>query len=387
MRLIDKIKSFIFGRIDIKETNLLGIDIENVHNADSAIKLCELLSKKYNEKEKMASEYEAIINIYSTIQQIDQLSPEYKEKFEYLAHNYIETINEKEEYKEKIKPKSNELTYLEQYMEDMENIINSIKEIEDKQQLVKNDIHQLEGEKGALTYQKNRLNRATQVVKWVMILLLCLFSFSAIIITILYTFYDKDTFLYAIILSGTTGFFGLWIYIFRRYVHHELKKNAVLQKRAVELLNKIKIKFVNNERFLSYQYRKYKVNNSEMLQYKWDAYQQNIRDKSNYRVVTKHIITIEDEIETLINKTNIEESSIIFENIEKLQTQLERNKYMNDIDQQKKMIKIKLETCNNEIKSISSIIVDIKEKDETTDQVLVKLIDDYLNRANICIKY
>lgn len=216
------------------------------------------------------------------------------------------------------------------------------------------------------------------MVTILMISLLIIFSISALILGIIFIKKDIDIFIPSVIMIVIIAFFGLWIYIFRRYVIHEIKKNNILSQRAVELLNKIKIKYVNNKQFLDYEYKKYKVKSGDMLQDRWNMYKQNKEHRHRIHKMSSNIIILEQDIERLLLKNNINTSNYILDNINIFATKKARLEYKEQIKHDKDIIKKSIDDSNNQIKLIIKILIDVRDNDTTNNKIITKMINELI---------
>ena len=254
MGFISKLKDILKKQVveDIHEKNYLGVNIEDIYdNVENTYELCNRLRNSSNDKKHIIKEYESITNMYSNVQKIEKLNKNQLAEFENFATNYHKIKKDKVDYVDRIKGAGQQFDYLGEYDENIDDVIDNIKNVEERQRDVKTDITYLEGEKGDIAFNRERLMKAQKYVKIFMIAILTIFAFSALTLSILYTYNDIDIFIPSIIMIVVIAFFGSWIFIFRRYVTHELKKNNLLANRAVELINKIKLKYVNNQQFLT----------------------------------------------------------------------------------------------------------------------------------------
>ncbi|WP_113671985.1 hypothetical protein [Vallitalea guaymasensis] len=381
MGLIANLKNIFTKKViaDIDEKNYLGVDINNIYNdVENTSKLCSKLKNTYKDKEQVIAEYDRVNKIHTSIQQIEKMNKKQLAEFENCANNYIAIKNDKVEYVDRIKGAGQQFDYLQDYEENIDDVIKNLKSVEQRQRDVKNDITYIEGEKGDLLYGKERLIKAQKFVKILMIGLLTIFAFSALILSVVYTNNDVDIFIPSIIMIVVIGFFSLWIYIFRRYVIHEIKKNNILMQRAVELLNKVKLKYVNNEQFLAYEYNKYKVKSGDMLEDRWKQFQQNKKDKSNIHKISGNIIILEDDIERVLKKHDIQSINYILDNIDIYLNKDNRYTGMENIKQDKKTLKNTLEQYNNEIQLITKILIDVRNNDTTNEKAITKMINEVI---------
>ncbi|QUI21948.1 hypothetical protein HZI73_06370 [Vallitalea pronyensis] len=377
MNLLKKIKALFQRKLEhIDEKNYLGVNIQDVYNdADNTYKVCQQLISAKRDKERVVQEYEKNVKKYSGIQQIEGLPKKTLAALEKYAHTYMDTSKHKDEYVNRIKGVGEELNYLEDYDEDIPHVIENIRHIEDKQRAVKNDIHSIEGEKAELGYKALRLVKTQKAVKILMIILLMVFALSAFILATLYKTNDIDIMIPSITMMVIIGFFGMWIYIFRRYVAHEMKKNNMLRQRAVELLNKIKVKYVHHEQFLAYAYKKYKVKSGDMLEERYHHYHQNQQDKHHIHHISRNIISAEEDIGKLLSKHQVEVDDPFFDDIQYHVSKTKRHAYKQEIENNIKTLRNTMDEYDKEILLITKLLEDVKEKDDSNDKAISKMIE------------
>ncbi|GKX28001.1 hypothetical protein SH1V18_04810 [Vallitalea longa] len=381
MGFISKLKDILKKQVveDIHEKNYLGVNIEDIYdNVENTYELCNRLRNSSNDKKHIIKEYESITNMYSNVQKIEKLNKNQLAEFENFATNYHKIKKDKVDYVDRIKGAGQQFDYLGEYDENIDDVIDNIKNVEERQRDVKTDITYLEGEKGDIAFNRERLMKAQKYVKIFMIAILTIFAFSALTLSILYTYNDIDIFIPSIIMIVVIAFFGSWIFIFRRYVTHELKKNNLLANRAVELINKIKLKYVNNQQFLTYEYNKYKVKSSEMLEDRWSKYKQNKKDKTNIHKLSSNIIMMEDDIERILKKSNIEGINYVLENIDLYSTKEKRLDFMRLAKENQETLKNTIDEYSKEIDVITKILIDVRENDSTNEKIITKMINDVL---------
>lgn len=363
MGFIDKFKNLLIKNTKVDEDLLSGIDIdvENMYvDKEVAIKLEKRYGQIKSEKEDKIKVYKQVVSDLAIVQKIEALPKEFKRELEKHAAIYSKSLVHKSDVQKKIKELSNTApTYLEKHQGDIPKAIKIIKEYEEKQRLVTNDLNHLEGEKIELNYQSIRLNKAFKFLKNTMIFMLFAFSIAVLILTTLFFVYDHNILTMAIITMTSAIFFGIWTYVFRRYLIHELKKNQLLQKRAIELINKTKIKYVNNQQLLDYEYKKYKVNSSEMLELRWDNYKDNINNKKQYKSISNNMITTLQEIEKLLRKNSIDNDNYVIEKIDYFSSKKGRVSLAQSLEEEKNNISEEIKRLGLESDTIEKMLENI----------------------------
>lgn len=316
----DYIRLRLNRRSHVEEDVLVGLDINLEHLYDDpevAKEVHERYIGNIKQVDLLKNKYKQLVNEITLLQRIEALEAKTKKGLEKLCQIYSETLIKRGEYKNEIETGINlKNDYIEEYNKDMDKIIKMMKSHEKSQRAVKQDMAYLEAEKSDLLYQSRRLKKAFIFVKSALVMVAFLTAIIAFILSIMIFVYDQDVLLIAMVSMIIVIVISVWIYVFRRYLVYEITKNQKLMKRAIEIINKTKIKYINNQKVINYQCRKYKVDGSEMLELRWDNYKERIRTENKFRNISNSIAAIMTDIEDLLLKKGIKESEFIFDHID-----------------------------------------------------------------------
>lgn len=235
--------------------------------------VCEMMAATSKDVDKQKAEYQLVLSKLADLEEIESLPSSDRNKVLAKAKMIIKIEEEEDSY---VRPqrKITETQYrkMEQLEDDMPTIIKKMKEDEAYQMAVRRDLNLLEGEKGALAYQrKEDRNKLKSCRMWAMIS-----AFAAVLAFIL-LWVAKSTLrmridtglmiLAALLALALTGCFVS----FTNAQNGIAKANRKIN-RAISLQNSVKIKYVNITNLLDYTYVKYGVLNSHELAYMWDKY-------------------------------------------------------------------------------------------------------------------
>jgi hypothetical protein len=285
----------------------ITFDIDKPKDRQSYIQsLCEQIKTARDDVDRIKPEYQEISSLLSDYQKIEELPNEHKHKIKILALQVKSFREERENYQTSldIDPK---YRHLELYEDSMNSLLQKIKSSEDRQALIKRDLEHLEGEKADLNYEKNKLNAMQSVVKVMSIVFLSLFSIFLIILATMFV-YEKDILIPGIILVLFSSFFVLFIYMSKRKTSFSLINNDKKQKRAIELMNKVKIKYVNTTNYLEFEYKKLKINSSDELRYNWEQYVKQKEERRIYKNATNQLVIHEEELIELLKSFKMEKA-------------------------------------------------------------------------------
>ena len=161
---------------------------------------------------------------------------------------------------------------MERLEDEIPQAIKKIRSEEDRQMTIKRDLNLLEGEKGALAYQRKEERVKARNAR--ALLFVC--SFVSLL-AILLLFALQVTLAFEVRLGYYIVFAFFAVSLTAVYVTYRNAQAAQLKaekkiNRAISLQNSVKIKYVNSTNLIDYYYSKYNVNNSYELNYMWEKY-------------------------------------------------------------------------------------------------------------------
>ncbi|MBR5375951.1 MAG: hypothetical protein IK139_01605 [Lachnospiraceae bacterium] len=101
---------------------------------------------------------------------------------------------------------------------------------------------------------------------------ICSLSFIILMLLVLRYMYQMDVVLGCVIASFAAAVAMTLIFVEYIGARTEMKKASNFLNQVIAKQNTVKIRYVNIENLLQYQYRKYHVNSSDELEYFWELY-------------------------------------------------------------------------------------------------------------------
>ncbi len=357
MKLIKLIKYFFKKRSSVEVEILKGIDIENLEVSPKAREeVKERIQEAVDNKEQSVLRLEIATARLTLLQKIGDIPQEELKELERIAKAYSQAEIERDSASDKVKNQNTIGNYLENYKDNIEAAVKNISEHEKKIAIIKNDLYHLEGERADILYRTSRANIALDFTKILLLITIILASITTLILSTMFFAYSIDVFVPALVVVVIVSMVALWIFAFRRYLVFEIKKNQKLINRAVELTNKVKIKYVNVQQFLDYEYKKYKINSSEMLELRWENYQKNKRNQARYKNISNNAATLKQELDRILIRNNIEEVEYITENIDYFSSEKAREKLFTTLKLERDLMKAKYAEYENEITILSKLM-------------------------------
>ena len=249
---------------------------------------CQQIIETTRQLEEFSKEYQVVTAYLSDIQIIDSLPEEIRKGIDESARMIVTLTRERTKYQnESDKLTSKQLRLLETYEDTIPDEVKKINQMEIYQAALNGDLAKLEGEKSSLIHHRENLIKRKSNLKHTGLFALTLIILLLGVIVYLITGNDKS---YKIPLIATvvisvicTVALGLEITNIRvGMATYDRKIN-----KCIGLLNRVKIKYINNKCALDYVYEKFGINSSSQLTYYWEEYMKQKEEDKKYKKNTE----------------------------------------------------------------------------------------------------
>lgn len=247
-------------------------------------RLQEGIREAGQQNERVKEEYADVTSHLKDIQLMDQALEEEKEVLTTTAAVIDQLIRERD-YLKKRRYKFNDAQRLsmEKYEATAAQDVKKLKGFEDYQIKIKNDLRQLESEKQLLKAEKRDIiskQGTLRIVSKILAGILAVFGILMLAIALAFTV-DVTV---PVIATAAFAFIVLFIIVWEARAN---RTDMVIKERqydrAVSLLNRVKIKYVNNTRTIDYMCMKFHVRNATELEFVYDQYQKAKREWARKR--------------------------------------------------------------------------------------------------------
>lgn len=241
---------------------------------DKVLKLasdaCDQIAEVKRALAEAREEYDAVTEYLSDIQRIELIDEKERQPIEEAAWELVDIM----ENQKKIKPQEKKITDLQyenllMFEEDIKRELPKLKEQEKYQQLVKEDLRQLEGEKGVQNYEKHEALSKKDFLKKLSIGSLIM-MFGIFIMLFMFEHYTEADLTGPFFLSGVLAMALIfYVVVAERKTIYRQKMAEKRLNRVIVLINKTKIKYVNCTAAIDYAYEKYHVNSCKDLEFQY----------------------------------------------------------------------------------------------------------------------
>lgn len=277
----------------------------------TAMDFCEQLIDVANHVEETKREYQVVTEYLTDIQRIEELPPQMAEELVGVARNIDRLDNNKKVYLQSENLLSmDKFNTMEKYENDIIDTVKNLNEMEMRDTLLKNDMGHLEGEKEDLRFGRDDLADRIDHVRIFMVATLVLFLLvvSTMLVVALAT--KRNMTIPVLVAGAVAAFFFAVAYISSLTMNRELKDYVAKINRAISLLNKVKVKYINNVNALDYIYEKYDINSSKELERDWELYNQMVRDAKKYYQTNSELRDEESKLVKLLKSYGIKDAEV-----------------------------------------------------------------------------
>ncbi|HAG68928.1 MAG TPA: hypothetical protein DCL38_03030 [Lachnospiraceae bacterium] len=274
---------------------------------------CEQMTQSSKDVEEQKAEYQIVMEHLSDIETISALSARELKSLRSKAGRILYIEESEKNYKRPVS-KISETQYREMARlerdKTMPGALKKLTDSEERQMKIKRDLNLLEGEKGALAYQRRKEHNRAVNSKTFFVLLL-----SICLLVIAMLLFMRSTFRMDVRMgvSAVTGILALGLTaVFVSYTGAQTEQVRIEKKlkRAVVLQNKTKLKYVNATNLLDFYYSKYNVNSSYELRYMWEKYLEEKRARNHSEEIAKQLDEARHELLSALRAQHIKDPSV-----------------------------------------------------------------------------
>lgn len=327
---------------------------------------CDQVVESTLQAQELKAEFQAVTAYISDIQKIEGMAQSDRELVNDLARKILTLSKDRERYKKGVRGiKDIQYQNLAKFEEGIPGDLKKMSSWEAYSSVIQNDLKYLESEKKALLHQKEDVEENQKTLSTIGITTSVL---SALLFLVFLWINIKTNanmqlpFMLTIAMDAAAA-----AYIFLRSRENKRERAETEKKlnRAILLLNKVKIKYINNTNALDYCYAKYMVDSQEKLSVLWEKYKKEKENESQYKLSKDQMEYYSRELSSHLKEEKVSDSKIWAYQLEALLDKEEMDKVSEALFERRQKLKERIEQ-NNRLKEkcIEEIERFTKENDE-----------------------
>lgn len=339
---------------------------------------CEQMIEAEKRLTDVKQEYQMVNAYLSDVQIISDLPEEEKTKVVNLAKRIVVFENDREEYsRAKDKLTYMQYSFLDDNKDEIKDMIKSLDEDEAYCRTVRTDMKYLEGEKMGLKMERHELSLRLETLGNISKMgILSILTLTFIIVMYgMTTGNNTDMMIYAIVAASAVLValvFGL-----HRKTLYDIRYTELKINRAITMLNKVKIKYVNVASRLEYEYEKYGVKSSVQLGKMWNQYLQENKRREVYKRTSEKLISAEEDLVSELEKYNIKDPDIWIQQAYMIISPAELDGLLHKLEKRRQKVRVTMDYNLDVIDKSKFAIQEFIDKNRKYAREIMKVIDEY----------
>lgn len=338
---------------------------------------CDMINEAKRQQFEAKKEYEVVTSYLADIQKIDLLPERAKKSIDDMARKLL-ALNQERLKMQKITPKITmaQRLALEPYEDTILEEIRKMEEQENYLQVINSDIRHLESEKASLDFELQEVMERDDLGKK-------MFKAAGVfvIVFLVFLFIIQETAKKNVQLPFIfTIAFGIlviaYFYFSNRKNQYDIKVAEIKMNRAILLLNKVKIKYVNCTNLLDYLYEKFHVHNAQELHYHWQEYMRIVEEERRFKKTAESIDFYTEEIIRELKKNGVSDAAVWGYQIEALVDPKEMVEVRHRLNVRRQKLRQRIDYNNNQEEMARKSLRAFRERhvafDSETLQVLAQ---------------
>ena len=346
--------------------------LDKVKRDQYVLDKCELILENHKQMDEAKLEYESVTSYLVDIQEIEAIPKEQREAINGIAEKIDELMVQRKEYHDiSEKLTNNQFNRIRMHENEFPKAIDRLKANESYQSTIKRDIHHLEGEMGMLNYQSTSLEDEQEMLKKGAVTVPVILVILSMVIYFIQPYIIINLQIVYFVLIFLAALAGVYIFLKMQDNTNEIKRINNNLNYAIVLLNRTKIKYVNETNAVEYAYEKYGVNSAYELNYLWTEY---VKAKEERERLLRSTDDLDYYINRLIHelcKFNVKDADVWVNQTKALLDDREMVEVRHNLNVRRQKLRNRIEFCSNEMTRIKNEVINLaKTNPEYAEEVL-----------------
>ncbi len=288
------------------------IDYHNKEQRSDYVKNClERMADATRELENLTFEYDMVTSYLKDMEEIEALPPEESEQLKECAKRVSLLQDSKADFMERPRRISDEkYQQIERIADEVEEGYQKLTETEEYQDLIRQDLNRLEGEKHAYLYRKNEVMHIISDTRGMAFICVAALGLCILLLLLLQFFLEMDTQAGYLVTAAAAAIAITVIYVKHVDARKELHRVETGINKIILLQNKVKIRYVNNTNLLDYLYLKYGVSSAQELIELWENYKIEKEEREKFRRAELDLDYNEQELLQILKRYQIKDPAV-----------------------------------------------------------------------------
>ncbi len=276
---------------------------------DIAFKCDQIVDATY-QMEDLRAEYDMVTSYFTDIQTIEELPQSVKQEIMDIAQKIAYLEDETSQFLHSDDRISDENFRMIQGIDNLTEVFGQLKDLEDMDMKIKRDLKSLEAEKNSQEYLQDSIEERQAKLRMFLIGFGTVSVLLVVTLAIIGILAETNLVIpILLILLVVAGMAALSVVTYRN-MSYEFKMSQMRENRAINLMNKVKIKYINNTSTLDYLYSKYNIKSLRELEYLYEQYLIMVDEVRKYQKTTGDLREFSDSLSKLLFAHGVKDPDI-----------------------------------------------------------------------------
>lgn len=281
--------------------------------------LLEQMADAQVQLDSSRKEYKTVELYLKDMEEIDYIPPDEKEQLLVYAKEIYNLEKDKIKYEEKPERLSDaDFARMERLEDDTDEGVKRLREAEEYQQAIRNDMVRLENEKQACLFRRQEASESMENLRGMaFICTIAVFVCMAMLLVLQFVLEMNAQIGY--ILTAAAAAIALAV-IYVKYHEAEGEKKHASQSlnKVILLQNRVKIRYVNNTNLLDYLYMKFGISSAKELSSLWERYLSEKDERVRIQETMKELTFSQEQLVRILRKHRLHDPIIWLHQVEAL---------------------------------------------------------------------
>ncbi len=276
---------------------------------DIAFKCDQIVDATY-QMEDLRAEYDMVTSYFTDIQTIEELPQSIKQEIMDIAQKIAYLEDETSQFLHSDDRISDENFRMIQGIDNLTEVFGQLKDLEDMDMKIKRDLKNLEAEKNSQEYLQDSIEERQGKLRMFLIGFGTVSVLLVVTLAVIGILADTNLVIpILLILLVVAGMAALSVVTYRN-MSYEFKVSQMRENRAINLMNKVKIKYINNTSTLDYLYSKYNIKSLRELEYLYEQYLIMVDEVRKYQKTAGDLREFSDSLSKLLFAHGVKDPDI-----------------------------------------------------------------------------
>lgn len=276
---------------------------------DIAFKCDQIVDATYR-MEDLRAEYDMVTSYFTDIQTIEELPQSVKQEIMDIAQKIAYLEDETSQFLHSDDRISDENFRMIQGIDNLTEVFGQLKDLEDMDMKIKRDLKSLEAEKNSQEYLQDSIEERQAKLRMFLIGFGTVSVLLVVTLAIIGILAETNLVIpILLILLVVAGMAALSVVTYRN-MSYEFKMSQMRENRAINLMNKVKIKYINNTSTLDYLYSKYNIKSLRELEYLYEQYLIMVDEVRKYQKTAGDLREFSDSLSKLLFAHGVKDPDI-----------------------------------------------------------------------------